>query len=207
MQYQLPSKYLNDCVDELSKLPGIGRKSALRLAMHILNQHEGFAEALSDSISDLRKHSKKCKVCNNISDEEVCSICRDKRRNVDLICVVENVQDVLAIEATHQYNGYYHVLGGLISPLDGIGPDQLSFDKLRARLEARPVEEMIFALSATMEGDTTNYYTYKLFHQYTKKISSIARGVSVGNDLDVADELSLGRSITQRIDFEQSMKL
>lgn len=207
MQYQLPSKYLRNCVDELSKLPGIGRKSAMRLAVHILNQQEGFADALAVSISELRKYSKKCKICNNISDDEICSICKDHKRNTEIICVVENVQDVLAIEATHQYKGYYHVLGGLISPLDGIGPQQLSFEKLRNRIENKQVKELVFALSATMEGDTTNYYMYKLFQQYVERVSSIARGVTVGNDLESADELSLGRSISQRIDFEQSIKL
>lgn len=207
MQLNLPSKYLQDCVDELSKLPGVGRKSALRIAMHILNQHEGFAESLGNSIVELKKKTKRCSVCQNISDTETCSICSDKRRDKSLLCVVENVQDVLAIEATQQFNGLYHVLGGVIAPLDGIGPEHLTIKELMDRVNSGSFKELIFALSATMEGDTTNFYLYKLLHDKVGKTSSIARGVSIGNELEYTDELSLGKSITQRIDFEQTLKI
>jgi recombination protein RecR len=195
---QYPSALLEKAVSEFSKLPGIGRKTSLRLVLHLLRQPVESVNAFSDAISYVRNNIKYCKVCHNISDTEVCSICSDARRDSTTVCVVENVQDVMAVEATQQYHGLYHVLGGVISPLDGISPGDLQIDSLVERVAQGEIKEVIFALSSTMEGDTTNFYLSRRLKQYPVKLSLIARGISVGNELEYADEVTLGRSILNR---------
>lgn len=198
MMNKLPSVLLERAVGEISKLPGIGRKTALRLALHLLRQEEATADALADSLSHLRHDVKYCSLCHNISDDDVCPICSDKRRDSTTICVVENVQDVMAIENTQQFHGLYHVLGGVISPMDGVGPSDLEIDSLVRRVAEGGVKEVILALSSTMEGDTTNFYISRRLQQYEVKVSIIARGISVGNELEYTDEVTLGRSIVNR---------
>ena len=198
MMTKLPSVLLERAVGEISKLPGIGRKTALRLALHLLRQEEATADALADSLSHLRHDVKYCSLCHNISDDDVCPICSDKRRDSTTICVVENVQDVMAIENTQQFHGLYHVLGGVISPMDGVGPSDLEIDSLVRRVAEGGVKEVILALSSTMEGDTTNFYISRRLQQYEVKVSIIARGISVGNELEYTDEVTLGRSIVNR---------
>lgn len=198
MMNKLPSVLLERAVGEISKLPGIGRKTALRLALHLLRQEEATADALADSLSHLRHDVKYCSLCHNISDDDVCPICSDKRRDSTTICVVENVQDVMAIENTQQFHGLYHVLGGVISPMDGVGPSDLEIDSLVKRVAEGGVKEVILALSSTMEGDTTNFYISRRLQQYEVKVSIIARGISVGNELEYTDEVTLGRSIVNR---------
>lgn len=198
MMNKLPSVLLERAVGEISKLPGIGRKTALRLALHLLRQEEATADALADSLSNLRHGVKYCSLCHNISDDDVCPICSDKRRDSTTICVVENVQDVMAIENTQQFHGLYHVLGGVISPMDGVGPSDLEIDSLVRRVAEGGVKEVILALSSTMEGDTTNFYISRRLQQYEVKVSIIARGISVGNELEYTDEVTLGRSIVNR---------
>lgn len=195
---QYPSALLEKAVSEFCKLPGIGRKTSLRLVLHLLRQPVESVNAFSDAISYVRNNIKYCKVCHNISDTEVCSICSDARRDNTTVCVVENVQDVMAVEATQQYHGLYHVLGGVISPLDGISPSDLQIDSLVERVAQGDIKEVIFALSSTMEGDTTNFYLSRRLKQYPVKLSLIARGISVGNELEYADEVTLGRSILNR---------
>lgn len=196
---QLPSALLEKAVSEFSKLPGIGRKTALRLVLHLLRQPAENVNAFSDAISYVRNNIKYCKVCHNISDTDVCSICSDKRRDTSTVCVVENVQDVMAVESTQQYHGLYHVLGGVISPMDGISPSDLQIDSLVDRVAEGEIKEIIFALSSTMEGDTTNFYLSRQLKNYDVKLSLIARGIAVGNELEYADEVTLGRSILNRI--------
>lgn len=198
MMNKLPSVLLERAVGEISKLPGIGRKTALRLALHLLRQEEATADALADSLSHLRHGVKYCSLCHNISDDDVCPICSDKRRDSTTICVVENVQDVMAIENTQQFHGLYHVLGGVISPMDGVGPSDLEIDSLVRRVAEGGMKEVILALSSTMEGDTTNFYISRRLQQYEVKVSIIARGISVGNELEYTDEVTLGRSIVNR---------
>ena len=198
MMNKLPSVLLERAVGEISKLPGIGRKTALRLALHLLRQEEATADALADSLVHLRHDVKYCSLCHNISDDDVCPICSDKRRDSTTICVVENVQDVMAIENTQQFHGLYHVLGGVISPMDGVGPSDLEIDSLVRRVAEGGVKEVILALSSTMEGDTTNFYISRRLQQYEVKVSIIARGISVGNELEYTDEVTLGRSIVNR---------
>lgn len=195
---QYPSALLEKAVSEFCKLPGIGRKTSLRLVLHLLRQPVESVNAFSDAISYVRNNIKYCKVCHNISDTEVCSVCSDARRDNKTVCVVENVQDVMAVEATQQYHGLYHVLGGVISPLDGISPGDLQIDSLVERVAQGEIKEVIFALSSTMEGDTTNFYLSRRLKQYPVKLSLIARGISVGNELEYADEVTLGRSILNR---------
>jgi recombination protein RecR len=195
---QYPSALLEKAVSEFCKLPGIGRKTSLRLVLHLLRQPVESVNAFSDAISYVRNNIKYCKVCHNISDTEVCSICSDARRDNTTVCVVENIQDVMAVEATQQYHGLYHVLGGVISPLDGISPSDLQIDSLVERVAQGDIKEVIFALSSTMEGDTTNFYLSRRLKQYPVKLSLIARGISVGNELEYADEVTLGRSILNR---------
>ena len=191
-------------VDEISKLPGIGRKSALRIVLHLLKKDKIHSEALAKSIQDLRENIKYCTICGNISDEETCHICVSPRRDRSTICVVEDTRDVMAIENTGQFNGLYHVLGGVISPLDGIGPEELNIDKLLARIsdDKEGVKELIFAFSPTMEGDTTSFYISKKAKNYNIKVSSIARGVPIGGELEYADEITLGRSILSRVSYD-----
>ena len=194
-----PSVLLEKAVGEFSKLPGIGRKTALRLVLHVLRQPVGEAEAFADAVLHVRKDIKYCSVCHNISDDDVCPICADARRDRSTICVVENVQDVMAIENTQQYNGLYHVLGGVISPMDGVGPGDLQIESLVQRVKDNDdVKEIILALSSTMEGDTTNFYIHRQLAPLHMKVTMIARGISVGNDLEYTDEVTLGRSIVNR---------
>ena len=203
IQQQYPSQLLERAVQELAKLPGIGRKTALRLVLHLLRQEEEDVALLTDAISKMKKEVKRCKVCHNISDSEVCPICSDPRRDDSTICVVENIQDVMAVENTQQFNGLYHVLGGVISPMDGIGPADLEIDSLVERVGEGHVKEVILALSSTMEGDTTNFYIFRKLAPYSDvKISIIARGISVGDELEYTDEVTLGRSILNRTLFE-----
>lgn len=200
------SKLLERTVEELSKLPGIGRKTALRLALHLLGEEETTVEALSSALTKMRSEVLFCKICHNISDHEICEICANPRRDRELVCVVEDIRDVMAIENTSQYTGVYHVLGGIISPMDGIGPSDLTIDKLVVRVKAGDIREVIFALPATIEGDTTNYYIYKQMSDLDVLVTTIARGVSVGDELEYADEVTLGRSIVSRLPYENSMK-
>ncbi len=199
------SKLVEGAVNELSKLPGIGRKTALRLALHLLKEEKTEAEMLGESIMKMRKDVIFCKVCQNISDDEICNICSDQKRDHSVICVVEDIRDVMAIENTSQYKGLYHVLGGIISPMDGIGPGDLTINKLIERLRAYEAHEIILALSATIEGDTTNFYIYKRMKSLEIAVSTIARGVSVGDELEYADEVTLGRSILNRLPYENSV--
>ena len=203
IQQQYPSQLLERTVQEFAKLPGIGRKTALRLVLHLLRLEEEDVTLLTDAISKMKKEVKRCKVCHNISDSEVCPICSDPRRDSSMICVVENIQDVMAVENTQQFNGSYHVLGGVISPMDGIGPADLEIDSLVERVSEGDVKEVILALSSTMEGDTTNFYIFRKLAPYKDvKISIIARGISVGDELEYTDEVTLGRSILNRTVFE-----
>ena len=187
---------------EFSKLPGIGRKTALRLVLWMLRQEDADVEQFAEAVSRLKHEVKYCKTCHNISDSEVCPICGDPRRDKTTVCVVENIQDVMAIENTQQFHGLYHVLGGVISPMDGIGPSDIEIDSLVKRVAEGGVQEVILALSPTMEGDTTNFYIFRKLSGYDTKVSVIARGVSVGNELEYTDEVTLGRSIMNRTPFE-----
>ena len=188
---------------EFSKLPGIGRKTALRLVLWMLRQEDADVEQFAEAVSRLKHEVKYCKTCHNISDSEVCPICGDPRRDKTTVCVVENIQDVMAIENTQQFHGLYHVLGGVISPMDGIGPSDIEIDSLVKRVAESGVQEVILALSPTMEGDTTNFYIFRKLSTYDVKVSVIARGVSVGNELEYTDEVTLGRSIMNRTLFEE----
>ena len=200
-----PSKLLENAVNEFSKLPGIGRKSALRLVLYLLRQDVESVNYFGNSIIQLRKEIKHCKVCHNISDTDICQICNNQARNRSVICVVENIRDVMSIENTQQFNGLYHVLGGIISPMDGIGPSELEIESLVKRVDQGEVIEIILALSTTMEGDTTNFYIYRKLKNKDVRISTLARGVSVGDELEYTDEITLGRSLTNRVPYESSM--
>ena len=199
---QYPSQLLERAVQEFSKLPGVGRKTALRLVLHLLRQEDQDVQAFVEAVSRLKHDVCYCKTCHNISDAERCPICADPRRDATTVCVVENIQDVMAVENTQQYQGLYHVLGGVISPMDGTGPSDLEIDSLVKRVEEGGVREVILALSPTMEGDTTNFYIFRKLAPYDVSISIIARGVSVGNELEYTDEVTLGRSIVNRTPFE-----
>lgn len=201
MDTHFNSRLLQNAVDELSKLPGIGRKTALRLALHILRKDPQDAKALGEAIIEMRQNITYCHRCHNISEEETCPICSDSRREQKIVCVVENVKDVITIEATHQHHGLYHVLGGLISPLDGIGPSDLEIESLVKRVADENIEEVILALSPTIEGDTTNFYIYRKLSDLPVKVTMLARGLSLGNELEYTDELTLGKSIQNRIPF------
>lgn len=198
---QYPSVALEKAVNEFASLPGIGKKTALRLALHLLQRSDEEVERFGNAFVNFKKDIRYCKVCHNISDTDVCSICANPKRDAATICVVENIQDVLAIENTMQFNGLYHVLGGVISPMDGIGPSNLKIAELVKRVEDGGVKEIIFALSPTMEGDTTNFFISRKLSSYNVKLSVIARGVTIGNNLEYADEVSLGRSIIDRTPF------
>ena len=203
IQQQYPSQLLEKAVQEFSKLPGIGRKTALRLVLHLLRQDADDVAQLADAVGRLKQEVKYCHVCHNISDSDTCPICNDPRRDSTTICVVENIQDVMAVENTQQFTGLYHVLGGVISPMDGIGPSDLEIDSLVSRVSEGGVKEVILALSSTMEGDTTNFYIFRKLAPYTDvKLSIIARGISVGDELEYTDEVTLGRSILNRTPFE-----
>lgn len=203
---EFSSKLLEVAVNEMSQLPGIGRRTALRLVLHLLKQPESQTVALSKSLVDLKTEIKFCQNCHNISDTELCEICANKSRQSEVVCVVEDIRDVMAIENTSQYRGLYHVLGGKINPMEGIGPSQLTIKSLVEKAKSGAIEEIIFALSSTLEGDTTNFYIFKQLGGLEIKTSTIARGISVGDELEYADEVTLGRSITNRIPFENSLK-
>ena len=198
-----PSKVLEKAVEEISGLPGIGKKSALRLALHLLRQSPSQGVALGNAIQKLVTDIKYCQECHNFSDEEICDICNNPKRNNEILCIVEDVRDVMAIENTSKFNGKYLVLGGKISPMEGIGPNQLNISSIEKKLNEGSVKELIFALSATMEGDTTAYYLYKKFKEFPITFSSIARGIAVGDELEYADEISLGRSIVNRLPYNE----
>ena len=200
-----PSKLLETAVNEFTKLPGIGRKSALRLVLHMLRQDAEAVNFFGNSIIQLRNEIKHCKVCHNISDTEICNICGNHARNQSVVCVVENIRDVMSVENTQQYNGLYHVLGGIISPMDGIGPAELEIESLIKRVGEGTIVEIILALSTTMEGDTTNFYIFRKLKDFPVRITTLARGVSVGDELEYTDEITLGRSLTNRIPYESSL--
>ena len=202
MEQQYPSRLFERAVDELASLPGVGRKTALRLALFLLKQDRDKVQRFVSAVSTMREETKRCHVCHNISDEETCPLCADTRRDRSTVCVVENVQDVMAIENTQQYRGLYHVLGGVISPMDGIGPNDIEIESLVERVVAGEVKEVIMALSSTMEGDTTNFYIYRKLAKYDVKLTVIARGISVGGELEYTDEVTLGRSILNRTPFD-----
>ena len=204
---EFSSKLLERAVNEMSQLPGIGKRTALRLVLHMLRQPKEQTLALSDALQTMRKDVKFCKSCHNISDIELCEICSNPKRKEDIICVVEDIRDVMAIENTSSFRGLYHVLGGKISPMDGIGPHDLNIESLVSKVKEGRVSELILALSSTMEGDTTNFYIYKQIKDYKVTTSTIARGISVGDEFEYADEITLGRSIVNRIPFESSIKL
>jgi recombination protein RecR len=207
MVQKYPSVFLDNAVNEFAKLPGIGKKTALRLALHTLKRTKEDVSAFGRAITDLRNQVNYCKVCHNICDSEICNICSDTHRDASLVCVVENIKEVMAIESTGQYHGLYHVLGGIISPMDGIGPGDLQIDSLVQRVTREAVKEIILALSTTMEGDTTNFYIYRKLSGIDVKVSVIARGVSIGDEIEYADEITLGRSILNRINFSDSFKV
>ena len=196
------SKIVEGAVMQFSKLPGIGKKTALRLVLHLLKADQQNVQEFSKALLKLKSDLHYCKICNNISDEMICSICSDNNRNKEIVCVVEDLRDVIAIENTNHFRGVYHVLGGLISPVDGIGPEDLNIENLIARLEKKEIKEMIFALSATMEGDTTTFYITRRMNGADIKASTIARGISVGGELEYADEITLGRSILSRVPYK-----
>lgn len=199
---QYSSQLLERAVESFSQLPGVGRKTALRLVLHLLRQPLEDVDSFTDAVTRVRHDVKYCKVCHNISDTDICSICSDPRRDGSVVCVVENIQDVMAIENTQQYHGLYHVLGGIISPMDGIGPHDLSIDSLVERIDEGGVKEVILALASTMEGDTTNFYISRKLKDKDVKLSIIARGISVGDELEYTDEVTLGRSILNKTPFQ-----
>lgn len=207
MSRKYPSTLLENAVNELASLPGVGRKTALRLALYMLRRDVEYTENFASALLDLRRDVQYCKVCHNICDDETCAICADTNRDHFLVCIVENIKEVMAIENTGQFRGVYHVLGGIISPIDGIGPGDLEIDSLIRRVASGEVKEVILALSTTMEGDTTNFFIYRKLAAYDVKVSVIARGVSIGDEIEYADEITLGRSILNRTSFNDSIKI
>lgn len=202
MNQQYPSVLLEKAVGEVAKLPGIGRKTAMRLVLHLLRQETSVVESLAGALTTLKHEVKYCRVCHNISDTDVCRICASPSRDASTVCVVESIRDVMAVENTQQFRGLYHVLGGVISPMDGIGPGDLQIDSLVERVEAGGIDEVILALSSTMEGDTTGFYIYRKLAHTGVKLTAIARGISVGDELEYTDEVTLGRSIMARVPFK-----
>jgi recombination protein RecR len=200
---EFPSRLLEDAVNEFASLPGVGRKTAFRLVMNLLRRDSEDVKRFGESIIRLHGEIHYCKICNNISDSEICSICSDEKRDKSVICVVENIQDVMALENTRQFRGMYHVLGGIISPINGIGPSDLKIDSLEKKISSGGVNEIIFALSTTMEGDTTNYYLYRKLSKYGITITTLARGVAIGDELEYTDEITLGRAINNRNPYQQ----
>lgn len=200
---EFPSRLLENAVNEFASLPGVGRKTAFRLVMNLLRRDTTEVKRFGESIIKLHEDIHYCKVCNNISDTEICNICNDEKREKSIICVVESIQDVMAIENTRQFKGLYHVLGGIISPIDGIGPSDLKIDSLEEKVRTTNIKELIFALSTTMEGDTTNYYLYKRLNMYNVKLTTLARGVATGDELEYTDEITLGRAINNRNLYKQ----
>ncbi|MDH6533882.1 recombination protein RecR [Parabacteroides sp. 52] len=207
MNQKYPSVLLENAVNELASLPGIGRKTALRLALYMLRRDASYTETFSSALLKLRREVKYCKVCHNICDQDVCTICASPHRDHSLVCVVESIKEVMAIENTGQFNGVYHVLGGRISPIEGIGPGDLTIDSLIERVERGEVKEVLLALSTTMDGDTTNFFIYRRLAKYDMQVSVIARGVSIGDEIEYADEVTLGRSIINRTRFSDSLKM
>jgi recombination protein RecR len=199
---KIPSKHIENAVEQLSSLPGIGKRTALRLVLQILNRSEGEIEQFSKAFTDMKLHVKKCTSCGNVSDTVICSICSDEKRDQSIICVVEDIRDVLAIESTESFKGIYHVLDGIISPMDGVGPSDLNIQTLVDKADTGTINEIIFALSPTMEGDTTNFYLYKKLGDKEVMITTLSRGVSAGTELQYADEITLGRSLLQRQPFK-----
>ena len=208
MALNYPSRLLEEAINEFARLPGIGQKTALRLVLYLLRQDPEAAEAFGNAILKLRKEIKQCKICHNFSDSDICHICADPNRDRTTVCVVENIRDVMSIENTHQYRGVYHVLGGIISPMEGIGPGDLTIRSLGEKVESADngIREVILALPTTMEGDTTNFYIFRKLKDSGIRISTIARGIAIGDDLEYADEITLGRSILNRTDFESTLK-
>jgi len=206
MKHNYSSKLLEEAVDEFARLPGIGKKTALRLVLHLLKQEDKIVEQFGNTILKIKKEIMHCEQCHNISDTPVCQICSDKFRDHELICVVESIRDVISIENTQQYNGVYHVLGGIISPMDGIGPADLTIASLENKVKNGDIKEIVLALSTTMEGDTTNFYIFKKLQEFPVIISTLARGVAIGDDLEYADEVTLGRSILDRTRFEDTFR-
>ena len=200
---EFPSRLLENAVNEFASLPGVGRKTAFRLVMNLLRRDSEEVRKFGESIIRLHEDIHYCRICNNISDTEICNICNDEKRDRSVICVVENIQDVMAIENTRQFKGVYHVLGGIISPIDGVGPADLKIDNLEEKVAAGGIAEIILALSTTMEGDTTNFYLYKRLSKYTIRISTLARGVAIGDELEYTDEITLGRAINNRNPYQQ----
>jgi recombination protein RecR len=200
---EFPSRLLENAVNEFASLPGVGRKTAFRLVMNLLKRDSVEVKRFGETIIRLHEEIRYCKVCNSISDTDICNICSDEKRNRAVICVVENIQDVMAIENTHQYKGLYHVLGGIISPIDGVGPSDLKIESLEEKIKTGGISEIIFALSTTMEGDTTNYYLYKKLGKYDAVITTLARGVAIGDELEYTDEITLGRAINNRNLYQQ----
>jgi recombination protein RecR len=200
---EFPSRLLENAVNEFASLPGVGRKTAFRLVMNLLRRNSEDVLRFGESIIKLHRDIHYCKICNNISDTEICNICSDDNRDKTVICVVENIQDVMAIENTRQFKGLYHVLGGIISPIDGIGPSNLKIDSLEEKVTGGGIREIIFALSATMEGDTTNYYLFKRLNKYNTILTTLARGVAIGDELEYIDEITLGRAINNRNPYQQ----
>jgi len=207
MHQSYSSKLLEEAVEEFASLPGIGKKTALRLVLFLLKQEDEVVECFGNTILKMKKEILHCKICHNISDSEVCNICGDNYRDHETVCVVENIRDVMSIENTQQYSGIYHVLGGIISPIDGIGPADLTIDSLVEKASNNSIKEVILALSTTMEGDTTNFYIYKKLKNSAASLTTLARGVSIGDDLEYADEITLGRSILNRTKFEDTFGL
>ena len=201
---EFPSRLLENAVNEFASLPGVGRKTAFRLVMNLLKRDAEEVKRFGESIIKLHGEILYCKICNNISDTEICNICNDEKRERSVICVVESIQDVMAIENTRQFKGLYHVLGGIISPIDGIGPSDLKIDSLEEKVAGGGIKEIIFALSTTMEGDTTNYYLYKRLNKYNINLTTLARGVAIGDELEYTDEITLGRAINNRNPYHQS---
>lgn len=201
----LPSKYLQKAVEEMSSLPGVGKRTALRLVLSLLQNDKREVLEFAKSFVDLIEHTKLCKNCHNISDHDICGICIDPNRDKSIICVVSDIRDIMAIENTMQYKGVYHVLGGVISPMDGIGPNDLNIESLLSRLKSGEAKEVILALSATTEGDTTNFYLFKKMNDYNVKVTIISRGIGVGSELEYADEVTLGRSIINRSPFDLNL--
>lgn len=201
-----PSKLVEQAVEQLSSLPGIGRKTALRLALHLLSRSEVEVNTFAYAIADMRAHIVYCSKCHNISDTEICNLCASPTRDRTTVCVVRHVGDVIALENTGQYRGLYHILGGVISPIDGVGPEDLTIDSLEERVQSDQVQEVILALGTTMEGDTTNFFIYRRLQPYKIKLTLLSRGVAIGDEIEYADEVTLGRSLLGRTDFEQSIQ-
>jgi recombination protein RecR len=205
MALNFPSKLLEEAVNEFSRLPGIGNKTALRLVLYLLRQDAAVSESFGNAVIRLKKEIKECKICHNLSDSDICHICSNPKREHDIICVVESIRDVMSIENTQQFRGAYHILGGIISPMEGIGPGDLNLESLEKKVKEKKAREIILALPTTMEGDTTNFYIYRKLNDTGVRITTLARGLSIGDDLEFADEITLGRSLINRLDFESTL--